>query len=880
MSTTHAAGGSREGEHRQHTADEPREGQHRQHTADEPREHEHEHEHAATDRARDRARTAGAERASEPSAADAPPQHPHSPSPPTAPHEPLVGTSVRRREDPRLLTGRGRFVDDIQVPGVLHAQFVRSTVASAAVTSLDLAAVRDVPGVIAAFTADDLQLADITALLERPAEEFVPTAMPVLARDRVRFAGEPLAVVVARDPYAAEDGVEAARVTYDVRTPVVGEQQALADGAPLVHDGAPRNTLVDVSLFATEGIDVFDEAPCVVRVESRTGRQNALPLETRGALADWDEREGQLVLHTSTQVPHLVRTVAADCLGLDERAVRVIVPDMGGGFGLKCVVGREEIAVAAAALRLDRPVKWTEDRKDALTASFLAREQHYDVRAAFSEDGTILGLDADVVCDMGAYSCFPFTAGIEPLMASAEMPGVYRVPAYRVRGRAIATNKAPSAPYRGVSRPQYVMVMERLFERAAYELALEPVEIRRRNLITEFPYRGVNNITYDPGSYRESLDLCEKVLKEEGWYERRESSGSGGRPVGIGYACFSERTGYGSAAFAARKMEIVPGFDLAEIRMDPTGAVTFTTGTMSHGQSHETTMAQIVADELGLEIGKVRLHQGDTDRIAYGFGTFASRSIAIGGSAVRLAARKLGDRLSELAAALWGTEPGEVERTAGAVRRRGSGEVMTYPQLARVAYLQAHLLPKGIEPGLTASASFDVLGDGTFSNATHGVVVELDPGTGQVRILRYVCVEDCGVAVNPQVVEGQCRGGIAQGIAGALFEQVTYDAQGEPSAASFMDYKVPTAQEIPEVTVLHLETPSAFTETGAKGAGEGGTIGAPAAVLNAVNDALCTAGSLVELNDTPITPETVHRALHPTSSSTDTSAETHLEHAS
>lgn len=772
----------------------------------------------------------------------------------------LVGRSVSRREDPRLLTGRGRFVDDIALPGMLHAQFVRSTVAHGEITSVDLTAVRDVPGVVAAFAADDLELTDITAQLGRPLSEFVPTAMPVLARDRVRYVGEPIAVVVARNAYAAEDGLEAAKVSYAPLPPITSEEDALAPGAPLVHDEAARNTLVDVSLFATDGIDeVFDAAACVVHVESRTGRQNALPLETRGVVAHWDDREEQLVVQTCTQVPHQVRTVASRCLRLDERAVRVVVPDMGGGFGQKCVVGREEIAAAAAALRLRRPVKWIEDRKDALSASFLAREQHYDVRAAFDEEGRILGLDADVVCDMGAYSCYPFTAGIEPLMASAEMPGVYTVPAYRVRGRAVTTNKAPTAPYRGVSRPQYVMVVERLFERAARELGLDAVEIRRRNVITEFPYTGVNNITYDPGSYLESLNLCERLVKDEGWYEKRSAAAARGRHIGIGYSCFSERTGYGSAAFAQRKMRVVPGFDLSEVRMDTSGAVTVTTGTMSHGQSHETTMAQIVADELGLDIGKVKLHQGDTERITYGWGTFASRSITVGGSAVRLAAAKLGEKLCRIAAARWGAAREEVELAGGGARHR-DGRVLTYEELADVAYLQAHLLPKDIEPGLSATATFDVFNDGTFSNATHAVVVELHEGTGQVEILRYVCVEDCGVAINPQVVEGQCRGGIAQGIAGALFEQVTYDAQGEPSATSFMDYKVPTAHEIPDVLIHHLETPCAFTETGAKGAGEGGTIGAPAAVLNAVNDALRPTG--VELDHTPITPETVHRALN------------------
>ncbi|MGE3662336.1 MAG: xanthine dehydrogenase family protein molybdopterin-binding subunit [Pseudonocardia sp.] len=768
-----------------------------------------------------------------------------------------IGASVPRREDPRLLAGRGRFVDDVTLPRMLHAQFVRSTEAHARVVSVDLEEVRAVPGVVAAFDAADLDLGDVTALLDRPRREFVPTAMPVLARDRVRYVGEPVAIVVATDPYAAEDGLEAAVVEYEPLPPVLSDTDALADGAALVHAQAPRNTLVDVSLFATEGIDdVFAGAHTVVEVRTRTGRQNALPLETRGAVAEWVDRDEQLHVTTCSQVPHQVRTVLAGCVGLDEKQVRVAVPDMGGGFGQKCVVGREEIAAAAAALRLRRPVKWIEDRRDALTASFLAREQHYTARAAFAEDGEILALDADIVCDMGAYSCYPFTAGIEPLMASAEMPSVYRVPAYRVRGRAVCTNKAPTAPYRGVSRPQYVMVVERLMERAARELGLDALDVRRRNLITVFPYTGVNAITYDPGSYRESLDLCEQTLRDEGWYDRPAADG---RVRGIGYACFSERTGYGSGAFAQRKMRVVPGFDIAEITMDTAGGVVVTTGTLSHGQSHETTMAQIVADRLGLPYERVKIVQGDTDRITYGWGSFASRSITIGGSAVSAASVKLGERLREIAAHVLEVDVESTELDGEGGVRGGDGR-MSFAELADVAYLRSHLLPKGTEPGLRATASFDVGGDGTFSNATHGVVVELDPGTGGVEILRYVCVEDCGVAIHPQVVEGQARGGIAQGIAGALFEQVRYDATGQPLAPSFMEYKVPTAVEIPDVRIEHLETPCAFTADGAKGAGEGGTIGAPAAVLNAVNDALRHTG--VELDDTPIAREAIFDALN------------------
>ncbi|PKW18316.1 xanthine dehydrogenase family protein molybdopterin-binding subunit [Saccharopolyspora spinosa] len=777
-----------------------------------------------------------------------------------------VGASVPRREDPRLLRGRGRFVDDIRLSGMLHAGFVRSTVAHGRIHGIDLSAVRAVEGVVAAYTAMDLDLGDIVALLDRPPEEFVPTAMPILAREKVRFVGEPVAVVVARDPYSVEDGIEAAVVTYEPFDAVVSEETAFAEDAPLVHEEAPGNVLLDVSMFDTPGVDAAFEAAgsgpgCVVEIVTRSGRQNALPLETRGVVASWDDRDDQLLVQTCTQVPHQVRTVLARSLRIPERTVRVTVPDMGGGFGQKCVVGREEIAVAAAARRLDRPVKWIEDRREALTAGFLAREQRYRTRAAFDPEGRITALDVDIVCDMGAYSCYPFTAGIEPLMASAEMPSVYQVPAYRVRARAITSNKAPTAPYRGVSRPQYVMAMERVMERAARELGVDPVEIRRRNVITEFPYTGVNNITYDPGTYRESLDLAEAALRDEGWYELREKAAAEGRHIGIGFCCFSERTGYGSEAFAKRKMRVVPGFDISEIRMDTTGSVVVTSGTINHGQSHETTLAQIVAERLGLHLDKVKLRQGDTERIAYGWGTFASRSVTIGGSAVSIAAGRLGEVLRTIAAHLLETSPDNVrlDGDGGVVQADDPARRLSFEDIADVAYLRSHLLPKGVEPALTATASFDVAGDGTFSNATHAVVVEADPGTGQIKVLRYACVEDCGVVIHPQVVDGQCRGGIAQGIAGALFEEITYADNGEPSAASFIDYLAPTATEIPDITVSHLETPCAFTENGAKGAGEGGTIGAPAAVLNAINDALRHTG--VELDTTPVHPQTVLAAL-------------------
>jgi carbon-monoxide dehydrogenase large subunit len=555
-----------------------------------------------------------------------------------------------------------------------------------------------------------------------------------------------------------------------------------------------------------------------------------------------------------------VRSGVAQALGLPEHGVRVLAPDVGGGFGLKCVVGREEVAVAAAALRLRRPVRWVEDRQENLTASFHGHEQRYQVRAAFGRDGRILGLAAEIDCDVGAYSAFPFTAAVEPLMACTELPGVYKVPAYAARGRAIATNKAPTAPYRGVSRPQLVLVMERLMEKAARALGLGPLEVRRRNLIGpgEFPYTGVNAVTYDEGSYRESLDLAERRVAAAGWPEEKSRIHNGGLLAGIGYSCFSERTAYGTAAMSQRRMAMTPGYDTALVRMDPSGEVIVTTGTCGHGQGHETTFAQIVADRLGVHPDRVRLRQGDTDLASYGWGTWGSRSIVIGGGAAGRAAERVGQQLRRVAAHLLEASAEDVELTGGTARIRGDdGSALPVSELARVVHFQAHRLPTELRYGLEARATFDP--PGTFSNACHAAMVAIDPGTGHIRLRRYLVVEDCGVVINPMVVDGQVRGGVAQGAGAALLERVRYDSGGQPGSTTLMDYLAPTAAEICPIEVLHLQTPSRFSETGAKGMGEGGTIGAPAAVLNAVNDALRPVG--VSFDHIPVLPADVCTAL-------------------
>lgn len=768
-----------------------------------------------------------------------------------------VGAQLPRKEDRRLLRGSGRFVDDMQRPATLHAAFVRSPYASASVDAVDVAPALQTPGVRHGFTAADLGDPYLLAVLER--EEFVPTPMPLLAGGVTRHVAEPVAVVLADDAYAAEDGAEAVQVDYTPRPAVADLDDALAPGAPEVHPELRDNCLVDLTMFDDERLDgIFGRAALTVDAAFSSGRLAALPIEGRACLAEWDDRDGQAVVHVSTQVPHQVRSAIAQALGVPERVVRVIAPDVGGGFGLKCVVGREEVVVAALAMRTGRPVKWIEDRQENLTAAFHGHEQRYQVRAAFDADGRILGLAADVRCDVGAYSAYPFTCAVEPLMAATELPGAYRLPAYRARGRGVATNKAPTAPYRGVSRPQLVLVMERLMDKAAARLDLHPLEVRRRNLITDFPYTGVNGITYDEGSYREALDLAEHTVAEAGWYDERDRLRAAGAPAGVGFACFNERTAYGTPTMSQRRMGMTPGYDTAQVRMDPTGEVVVTTGTCAHGQGHETTFGQLVADALGVHPDRVRVRQGDTDLASYGWGTFGSRSVVIGGGAACRAAYQVAAQLRRVAAHLLEVDEADVQLRDGKASVRGVPEAaVEVAELAAAVYFHAHTLPEDTRYTVEASGSADP--PGTFSNACHAVLVAADPGTGAITVRRYLVAEDCGVVINPLVVDGQVHGGVAQGVAAALYERAGYDTDGQPTAATLMDYLAPTAAELCPVEIHHLETPSAFGESGAKGMGEGGTIGAPAAVLGAVNDALAHTGA--ELDHIPVRPEDVMAAL-------------------
>ena len=760
-----------------------------------------------------------------------------------------IGRPLPRYEGPVLLQGRGRYTADL-AQGARILRYLRSPVARGRI--LTVSAPPEIPMITAAALGD---VKPICPRLDR--SDYVPVAQPVLADDRVTYVGEPIAAVIAGTAAEAEDLAEQVTAEIDAEMPVVTLDQALAADAPLVHEAATQNTLIDAR-FETAGVAAaFTGAHRVVEFTFTSRRQSAVPLETRGAVAAFDGATGRVTLSASTQMPHLLRTGIADALGIPESELRVVAPEVGGGFGQKMALIPEYVIAVWAARRFACTVAWLEDRLENLTASFHARDQRLYLRGAFDAEGRLLAIDADVLCNVGAYSNFPATCGVEPLMALADMPGPYRVPEYRARARGITTNTCPMAPYRGVSRPVITAAMERLMDCAAAELGLEPLEIRRRNLASEFPHTSVTGVIHDPGSYREAMEAAARVVDVAQFRARQHSARADGRWLGLGMSVFAERTGPGTPAFAARRMVITPGFERVELVMDPSGFLEARIGSSPHGQGLRTTLAQLIADEIGIAPTEVRVVSGDTDRSPYGWGTFASRSLVIAGGACKLAATKLRERLQAVAGQILEAAASDIEIGDGRAFVRGTDLGVELRHLARAAYHQSHRFEAIAETGLSAVATYDPYG--TFSNACHVAIVGVDIATGQVEIERFVAVEDAGQLINPMIVEGQVHGGVAQGIANALYEKVVYDADGNILTGSLADYLVPTMAEIPTIEIHHLATLTGASVTGAKGVGEGGTIGAPAAILNAVSDALAPLG--VGIFEMPITPQRILQLL-------------------
>jgi len=759
-----------------------------------------------------------------------------------------VGRSIRRLEDPALVTGRGRFTADL--PAAHWLRFVRSQVAAGKIVKVE------VPGSAAVITAVDLSgVKPIKPMLHK--FNYKPVSQSILADGVVRFTGEPVAVVVARSEEEAEDIADQVEVTIEETEPVIDARDALHAGAPQIHVEAPGNVIVEGVMTTPDFDKVWASAAKTVTVNARSRRQNATPMEARAGHAAYDPSTGRVTLTCTTQMPHLTRTAIADVLGMPEADLRVIAPDVGGGFGQKMSLAAEYVVLVWLARKLKSSVAWTEDRRENLIAGFHARDQSIMLEAAFDEGARLIALKSDVISNIGAYSCFPTTCGVEPLMAMAEMPGPYDFRAYSCRARGVATNTCTMAPYRGVSRPVITFVLERAMDKAAAAFGLDPVDIRRRNLIDTFPYTSASGLVFDEASYKQTLEMAVNAVDVPAFRKRQQDQRAKGRHLGIGFATFSERTGYGSPAFAARGMEITPGWENVVLTVDPSGFVEARIGSSPHGQGLSTSLAQIIADEIGIAPQHIRVVHGDTDNTPYGWGTFASRSLVISGGATLIAARKVRAKLIRIASHLLEAAPHDIVLEDGEAKVAGTDRSVTIMDMARQAYTQTHRFKGEVEPGLTETGSYDPAG--TFSNACHVAVVEVDTETGRVHIEKYLVAEDAGRIINPMIADGQVHGGIAQGIGNALLEEIIYDETGNILSSTLADYLPPTAHEIPPIELHHLETPSTTSITKAKGLGEGGGIGAPAAVINAVNDALAPFG--VEIDEMPATPQRIRAVL-------------------
>jgi carbon-monoxide dehydrogenase large subunit len=763
-----------------------------------------------------------------------------------------VGAPIKRREDPGLLRGEGRFLDDVRLPDLVHVAFVRSPHAHALVRRVDTEPAQ-AAGAVAVLTAVDLP----EACRLRPsllAPGFVATEWPALAAERVRFVGEAVAVLAATSAYAAADAAEAVRVEYTPLTPLSRVDAALAPGAPRLHPGATDNVLFERRWRHGEVAAAFASAPLVVRGRFTHGRCAPAPMEPRGLIAQWEH--DRLTVWATTQVPHILRTALACAFGIGEARVRVIVPETGGGFGQKMHVMPEDLAVAALARRAGRPVKWVETRRENLAAGSHAREAMVDVEAAADTDGTVRGFRARVVSDAGAYHIHPETQALEPVGTASMIPGPYRVPAYEFEAVAVATTKPPLGAYRGVGMSLAAFVTERLLDLVAERARLDPAAVRRRNLLRpqDYPWASAGGHRYDSGDFPAAFEQALRLADYDALRRDGEAARRANRLVGVGLCCYTEYTGMGSATYRGRGMTAIAGHEAAIVRMLPDGGVQCAASFPSQGQGHATTMAQLVADELGVPLDRVEVMPCDTARAPVGTGTFASRGAVAQLGSVGAAARQVRDKLIDLAAGVLEASADDLVLRDGHVAVRGAPDRgVTVLELARLAHGRPPGgLPGGLPPGLEATVAFDPPGP-TFSGAVHVAQVEVDRDTGRVDVLRYVVVEDCGPVINPVIVEGQIHGAITQGAGEALGERLVYDESGQLLTGTFMEYAMPVAATLPTPIIGHVVTPSPLTPGGFKGMGEGGTIGAPAAIAGAVADAVRPLG--VRVADLPIVPE-------------------------
>jgi aerobic carbon-monoxide dehydrogenase large subunit len=772
----------------------------------------------------------------------------------------LIGARIKRIEDPRLLTGRGAYTDDCRVAGVLHVAFRRSDHSHARIRAINCEPARTSPGVVAVLTANDLSGMVKPLVATSRMVNYYATPIFPLAPEKVRYVGEPVVGIVAFSRYQAEDAAEHVAIDYDPLPAVGDPEQAAAANAPLLHEEAGTNVLVSREFKRGDIDQAFASAAICVGGRFRMHRKAPTAIEPRACLAEYDSTRAALTLHSATQVPGIVRDALALAFDIPAERIRVVARDVGGGFGGKGSLYPEEIFVCAAARTLGRAVKWTSDRLEDLTASSQGFDEIADAELALDSEGHLLGLRAEVIGDVGAYSIYPWTAALEPVQVVSFLPGPYRIANYRGRVRAVATSKAPTGPYRGVGRPISTFVMERLMDMAAKRLGIDVKDIRHKNLVSsaEFPYKAASGIVWDKSAFQECLDAACAAIGYETLRARQEQARAAGRWLGIGIACYAELTGIGSRIPVAPGMPINTGTETAIVRVDEDGTVSAAFGVASHGQGLETTLAQIVAEHLGARFEDVRVAQGDSAAVSGSTGTYASRSLVLGGGAGTLAAQTVREKMLNAASYLLEASPADLVADNGTITVAGTDRTVTFHDVARAVYSKMALLPPDAHEELAATKTYDPV-FGTTSSATHVAAVEIDPDTFGVRTEHFVVAEDCGKLVNPMIVDGQVHGGVAQGIGAALYEELIYDQEGQSNTASLVDYLVPTALEIPRMRVVHIESTSPTTLGGFRGMGEGGTIGAPAAVANAIADALAPFG--IEVNELPLTPERLFRLI-------------------
>ena len=772
-----------------------------------------------------------------------------------------IGKSVPRKEDGRFITGKGRYTDDIKQVGQSHAYFVRSPHAHADVVSIDVEEALSAPGVIAVLTGADVTADGLGGLPcgwmihSKDGSEMKQPHHPVLADNRVHYLGEPVAMVIADTALEAKNAAELVVVDWAEKQAVVSVSEAQT--APAIYDDIPQNTCYEWALGDSDAVaTAMEKAAHVTRIELTNNRLIPNAMEPRAALAEYNAGSDELTLHTTSQNPHLARLILTAFVQIaPEHKLRVIAPDVGGGFGSKIFVYSEETALAWAAKKLGLTIKWTAERSEAFLADAHGRDHVTTAELAMDENGQFLAFKVKTTANMGAYLS-TFASSVPTYLYGTLLAGQYRTPAIYVEVDSVFTNTAPVDAYRGAGRPEATYLVERIVTKAAIELGKDPAELRRQNFIRtdEFPYETPVALTYDIGDYEASLDKALELSDYEGFAARKASAAARGKLRGIGLSCYIEACGLAPSQVAGALGAGVGLWESGEVRVNPTGSVSVLTGSHSHGQGHETTFAQLVADKLGVPIDDVDVVHGDTGKLDFGLGTYGSRSLAVGGSALVNAADKVIEKGRKVAAHLLRTDPDNIEFEAPVYRMKNSNESKTFQEIAFAAYVN-HDYPDDLEPGLAEKAFYDP-GNFTYPAGTHICEVEIDPDTGVTKVVQFVAVDDFGNLINPMIVEGQVHGGIAQGVGQALLEQAVYDDAGQLITGSYMDYCMPRADDLPNFTVGMTCTPCTHNPIGAKGCGEAGAIGSPPAIINAVLDAIGETDM-----DMPATPERVWSML-------------------